>query len=79
MGWASAACEGPDGGWVGCLVCEGPRFGLGVQMDSPDIYLSIPEDWTPEESKDLLQAYEGAEDTEIRYEFVKNENGMDVY
>ena len=25
VGWASAACEGPDGGWVGCLVCEGPR------------------------------------------------------
>ena len=48
-------------------------------MDSPDIDLSIPEGWTPEESKDLLQAYEGAEDAEIRYEFVKSENGMDVY
>ena len=62
-----------------CWLFEGPRFGLGVQMDSPDIDLSIPEGWTPEESKDLLQAYEGAEDAEIRYEFVKSENDMDVY
>ena len=62
-----------------CWLFEGPRFGLGVQMDSPDIDLSIPEGWTPEESKDLFQAFKGAEDAEIRYEFVKNEKGMDVY
>ena len=62
-----------------CWLFEGKRFGLGVHMDSPDVDLSIPDGWTPEESKDLLQAYEGAEDAEIRYEFVKSENGMDVY
>ena len=62
-----------------CWLFEGKRFGLGVHIDSPDVDLSIPEGWTPQESKDLLQAYEGAEDAEIRYEFVKSENGMDVY
>jgi hypothetical protein len=59
-----------------CWLFEGERLGVGVHMKSTGMDLAYPAGWAPnQESRVQFAAFE---DLDARYEFLRNENGLDV-
>jgi hypothetical protein len=59
-----------------CWLLEGERLGVGVHMKSTGMDLAYPAGWAPNQESRLQFAE--FEDLNARYEFLRNENGLDV-
>lgn len=71
---------GDDGGHVSaCWLFEGPRMGAGIRVKSLKFELATPAGWDFETSMSTKFTFVPNEGVDVRLEFLRTEDGVDVF
>jgi hypothetical protein len=62
-----------------CWLFEGPRIAAGIHMKSTTMNIAVPQGWRYEESLSANFGFVPTEDTDDRLQFLRHENGADVF